>query len=79
VKSISIIEYLGRNSLLIYLTHEIFIFAFIHLFGQYIISYCESWGIGSILWSGLFLTSIIPCIFVIQIVNTQYLRWIIGK
>lgn len=79
VKGISVVEYLGRNSLLIYLTHQAFIFVFIHLFGVYILSYCESWGIGTLLWCGLFFISIIPCIFVIWIVNTKYLRWVIGK
>lgn len=79
LKENCILEYLGKNSLVIYLTH----FAFLILASQFIPLLIEDVNeskltavaivigmlIGSISWSVLW----------IQVLNTKYLRWIIGK
>lgn len=72
----SMLEFLRRNSLVIYLAHFIFYRAYLSL--------VAGWFNGSVLMSvvlflGLISVNIISCCILAYVLNMRYMRWILGK
>lgn len=71
-----ILEYLGRNSLIIYLLHFIFYRIYIYVFAPY-------FGVNTALSVSLFVLiitmNIVSCCICVRLLNTRYFKWILGK
>lgn len=79
VGSCSLLEYVGQNSVVYYITHFAFFSLFIPLASSFIAAYQ-----GSIVWSlilffAIFVGAILWSTAISLLVNTKYLRWIVGK
>ena len=71
-----VLEFLGRNSLVIYLAH----FGFYRLY----LSACIGWFnlsglISTTLFFGVIITNVLTCSLLAYILNTSHLKWILGK
>lgn len=76
IKANKILEFLGRNSLVIYLSHFLFyrlyIYLVLPLFNQSgILSFC--------IFFGVVIANIVSCCLIAYLLNTRYLKWILGK
>lgn len=72
----SVLEYLGRNSLVIYLAHFIFYKIYIGMASEWFdispfISVC--------LFFGIIILNVASCCILAEILNTRYFKWILGK
>ncbi len=73
------IEFIGRNSLVFYLMHIVFLFMACKLYNAYfIITEHSSWVIYVVLTS-LMLGALLWCSMFSILLNTKYLKWILGK
>lgn len=72
----SILEYLGRNSLVIYLAHFIFYKIYLGLVAGW---FCESTIISVALFFGVIIVNIVSCCALAMIFNMRYFKWILGK
>lgn len=70
------LEYLGRNSLVIYLVH----FIFYRLYLSVVIDlFNKSVFISTLLFVGVIVINVISCCALAWVLNTRYLKWILGK
>ena len=76
IKANKILEYLGRNSLVIYLSHfffyRLYIYLVLPLFNQSVIS-------SLCIFFGVIIANIASCCLISYLLNTRYLKWILGK
>lgn len=71
-----ILEYLGRNSLVIYLAH----FIFYRIYLSIVVDWFNlSWLISLGLFLGVIVANVATCCLLARILNTRYLKWVLGK
>lgn len=71
-----VLEYLGRNSLVIYLAH----FIFYRFYLSFVINlFDKSVFISALLFVGVIVINIISCCILARLLNARYLKWILGK
>lgn len=72
----SVLEYLGRNSLVIYLAHFIFYKIYLGLAAEW---FGISPLISVALFVGVIIVNIVSCCILAMVLNTRYFKWILGK
>lgn len=72
----AVLQYLGRNSLIIYLVH----FSFYELYLSLVINWFDkSTLISTVLFFGVVIANVLSCCIVAKLLNTKYTKWILGK
>lgn len=74
-----LLEYMGRNSLVTYLTHFTFFAIIIPIIKPYILDSQYTFVTSISVFWGLFVGALLWCCIWIRIINMPYLSWIIGK
>ena len=76
IKVNQLLQWLGKNSLIIYLVHFLFYQIYLSLASGW---FNQSVWISTMLFFGVVIINIASCCLVARLINTPYFRWIIGK
>lgn len=76
ISSNKLLEYLGRNSLVIYLAHFIFYQIYLNIVIDW---FNVSKVISAVLFFGIIIINIASCCLLASVLNTRYFKWILGK
>lgn len=79
IKKNKLLEFFGRNSLVIYLVHISILSFIIPYISVYIGRFQTSWMSVALVCAGLLIVALLLSSIIAKVLNTKYLKWVVGK